>query len=122
MGIDIARRMKHRFEAEYAINPCLTCCGRHRTSECPFGKGGGRVTARSGMIGTTRHVSDDEAAKREARRVRFAGVDARSADATRKAAPATPRVPWSGGVMKVIMPQRLQAQHVAEQGDAPDYR
>ena len=56
------------------------------------GGGWGGVTARSGMIGTTRHVSDDEAAKREARRVRFAGMDARSADATRKAAPATPRV------------------------------
>ena len=50
MGIDIARRMKHRFEAEYAINPCLTCCGRHRTSECPFGKGGGDC-ARAVYIG-----------------------------------------------------------------------
>ena len=41
--------------------------------------------------------------------MRFAGMDARSADATREAAPAAPRVPWSGGVMTVIMPQRLQA-------------
>ena len=82
--------------------------------------GVGGVTARSGVVGTTRHVSDDEAAKREARRARFADMDARSADAARKAAPAAPRVPWSGGVMTVIMPQRLQARHVAVQGDAPD--
>ena len=96
--------------------------------------GVGGATARWGVIGTTRRVSDDEAAKREARRVRFAGMDARSADATREAAPAAPRVPWSGGVMTVIMPQRLQAdcppdsergglrfearQHTVDQGTA----